>query len=61
MSNIKDYERHYCMKCLEETPWAVIGRFRICTQCKTDLLYNDATLKAIEAISEKKGGPERRV
>jgi hypothetical protein len=60
MSDTKEYEHHYCMKCLEVTPWAVVGRFRICVQCETELLYDDAALKAVEAIAEKKGGPEKR-
>jgi hypothetical protein len=61
MSNTREYEYHYCMKCLDVTPWAIIGRFRVCTQYKTELLYDDAALKAIEAVAERRGKQEKRV
>jgi hypothetical protein len=61
MSDTRECEYHYCMKCLDVTPWAIIGRFRVCVQCKSELLFDDAALKTIEAISEKKGGPDKRV
>ncbi len=61
MSRKREYVLHYCMKCLDITRWAVIGRFRMCIQCGMELLYDDAALRAIEAVSEKKGGPEKRV